>query len=142
MTDITTTHSIDIDAPATRVWRALTTPDELERWFFGVKTESDWRKGSALVHRGELQGKPYEDKGEILRIEPPTLLVHTHWSDVSGLPDEPQHYQRVTWSLDDDDGRTSLTVHEDNLPSEDAKRMSDQSWPHALGNLKELVERS
>jgi uncharacterized protein YndB with AHSA1/START domain len=140
MTDITTTHSIDIDAPATRVWHALTTPDEIERWFFGVRTESDWREGGALVHRGELQGKPYEDKGEIVRIEPPTLLVHTHWSDVSGLPDDPQHYQRVTWSLEEHDGRTTLTVGEDNLPSDDAKRMSDQSWPQALGNLKRLVE--
>jgi uncharacterized protein YndB with AHSA1/START domain len=142
MSDITTTHSIDIDAPATRVWHALTTPDEIERWFFGVRTESDWREGGALVHRGELQGKPYEDKGEIVRIEPPTLLVHTHWSDVSGLPDDPQHYQRVTWSLEERDGRTTLTVGEDNLPSDDAKRMSDQSWPQALGNLKTLVEDS
>jgi uncharacterized protein YndB with AHSA1/START domain len=140
MTDITTTHSVDIEAPADRVWHALTTPDEIERWFFGVRTESDWREGSPIVHRGEFQGKPYEDTGEIVRIEPPTLLVHTHWSDVSGVPNDLEHHQRVTWSLEEHDHRTTLTVHEDNLPSEDAKQMSDQSWPQALGKLKSVVE--
>jgi uncharacterized protein YndB with AHSA1/START domain len=140
MTDITTKTSIEIDAPIERVWHALTTPEEIRRWFFGVETESEWRAGSSIVHRGEYQGRPYEDKGEIVEIEPPTLLVHTHWSDMSGLPDQAEHYQRVTWSLEDRDGTTVLTVGEENLPSEDAKRASEQSWPQALTALREVVE--
>ncbi len=140
MSDLTTTHVVTIDAPAERVWQALTTPAQIKEWFFGVDTESDWRQGGQLVHRGEYQGKPYEDKGEILRIEPPTLLVHTHWSDVSGLPDEPASYQVVTWSLREHDGRTDLTVSEENLPSEQAKVTSDQSWPMVLENLQRLLE--
>ena len=140
MSDLATNHSITIEAPAARVWEALTTPAQIKQWFFGVDTESDWRRGSRLVHRGEYQGKPYQDEGEILRIEPPTLLVHTHWSDVSGLPDEPENYQQVTWSLEEHDGITELTVSEVNLPSEEAKATSDQSWPMALGSLKRLLE--
>ena len=140
MTDITTSGSVQIDAPIERVWYALTTPDEIERWFFGVRTESEWRAGSPIVHRGEYQGRPYEDKGEIVEIEPPKLLVHTHWSDMSGVPDEPEHYQRVTWSLEERDGGTLLTVGEENLPSEDAKQASEQSWPQALSALRSLVE--
>jgi uncharacterized protein YndB with AHSA1/START domain len=140
MTDITTSASIQIDAAIDRVWHALTTPAEIRRWFFGVETETDWRAGSTIVHRGELQGRPYEDVGTIRTIEPPRLLVHTHWSEVSGLPNEPEHQQVVTWSLEERDGGTVLTVDERNLPSEDAKRMSDQSWPQALGALKALVE--
>ena len=140
MTDIEMTTSIRIDAPIDRVWHALTTPEEIRRWFFGVTTESDWREGSPIVHRGEYQGRPYEDKGDIVRIEEPTLLVHTHWSDVSGMPDEPEHYQRVTWSLEERDGATLLTVTEENLPSEDAKRASEQSWPQALTALRSVVE--
>ena len=140
MSDLTTTHSITIGAPAERVWEALTTPSQIAQWFFGVETESDWREGSQLVHRGEYRGKPYQDKGEILRIEPPTVLVHTHWSDVSGLPDEPANYQHVTWSLDEHEGATELTVSEANLRSEEAKGTSDQSWPMVLGNLQRLLE--
>ena len=140
MTELTTSRSVPIDAPIQRVWEALTTPELIERWFFGVHTESDWRAGSPIVHRGEWQGRPYEDKGEIVRIEAPTELVHTHWSEMSGTPDSPEHYQEVTWSLTEHDGATELTVSERNLPSEEAKALSEQSWETVLANLKSLLE--
>ena len=140
MTDIMTSHRIDIDAPPERVWAALTTPDQISKWFFGVDTESDWQVGSTLVHRGEYQGQPYEDKGEILELDPPKRFVHTHWSPMSGVPDTPENAQRVTWTLDPSDGGTTLTVEEDNLPSDEAKAISDQSWPQALEGLRGLLE--
>ena len=140
MTDLTTTTTTTIAAPVQDVWNAITDPDVIEKWFFGVKTETDWKPGSPIVHRGEWQGKPYEDKGEIVRIEPPTLLVHTHWSDVSGRPDSPEHYEEVTWSLTERNGSTDLTVSERNLGSEQAKTMSEQSWGMVLENLKSLLE--
>jgi uncharacterized protein YndB with AHSA1/START domain len=140
MSDLGTETSVTIDASAERVWEAITTPGQIKQWFLGVDTESDWQEGSPLVHRGEYQGKPYEDRGEILRIEPPSLLVHTHWSDVSGQADRPEHYERVTWSLAEHDGVTDLTVSEENLPSERAKAVSEASWAMVLGNLKRLLE--
>jgi uncharacterized protein YndB with AHSA1/START domain len=140
VTDITTSHHIQIDAPPERVWEALTTPDQISKWFFGVETESDWQVGSAIVHRGEYQGRPYEDRGEIVEFDPPHRFVHTHWSPVSGKPDTPEHAQRVTWTLEPSDGGTALTVDEVNLPSEQARAVSDQSWPQALDALRQLVE--
>lgn len=140
MTDITTSHRIQIDAPPERVWEALTTPDQISQWFFGVNTESDWTVGSMLVHRGEYQGRAYQDKGEILELDPPRRFVHTHWSPMSGLPDTPEHAQRVSWTLEPSDGGTALTVDEENLPSEQAKAISDQSWPQALDALRSLLE--
>ena len=110
MKELGASSSITIGAPVDEVWKAITTPERIKQWFFGVDTESDWEPGSPLIHRGEWQGKPYVDKGEILRIEPPTLLVHTHWSDVSGLPDAPENYQEVTWALSKRDGSTELTT--------------------------------
>ena len=140
MIDLGTNASVTIHAPIEEVWNALTTPDLIKRWFFGVDTETDWQVGSPLVHRGEWQRKPYEDKGTILRFEPPTLLVHSHWSPASGLPDRREHYQEVTWSLSDRDGRTTLTVAETNLPSREAQAISEESWKAVLKNLKELLE--
>jgi uncharacterized protein YndB with AHSA1/START domain len=140
MSDLTTTTTITIEASVREVWNAITDPDVIERWFFGVKTETDWKQGSPIVHRGEWQGKPYEDKGEIVRIEPPTLLVHTHWSDVSGRPDRPEHYEEVTWALTERNGSTDLSVSERNLASEEAKAMSEQSWRTVLDNLRSLLE--
>lgn len=133
-------HSITIEAPAPKVWEALTTPDLIKQWFFGVDTETDWKEGSPIVHRGEWQGKPYEDKGRIVKIEQERALVHTHWSPASGLPDSEENYQRVAWTLAGDDGKTELTVTETNLPSEEAKSVSESSWEMVLGNLKKLLE--
>ena len=76
----------------------------------------------------------------IVPFEPPTTLVHTHWSPASGVPDRPEHYQEVTWSLGERDGRTVLTVAETNLPSQEAKEISEQSWKAVLNNLKGLLE--
>ena len=140
--EIDTRASVTIEAPADEVWKALTTPEIIKRWFFGVDTETDWVVGSPIVHRGEYQGRPYEDVGTIQRVEPGRLLVHTHWSPVSGQPDRPENYQEVTWALSGDDGVTELTVSERNLPSEDAKKVSDQGWAAALAGLKELLESS
>jgi uncharacterized protein YndB with AHSA1/START domain len=139
--DLRLTSSIPIEASADEVWEALTTPATIKQWFFGVDTETDWQVGSPLVHRGTFQGKPYVDKGEILRIDPPKTLVHTHWSDMSGKEDAPENYQEVTWALEEKGGTTTLTISERNLPSEDAKRLSEQGWQSVLANLKELLEK-
>jgi uncharacterized protein YndB with AHSA1/START domain len=138
--DLRTEESVTIGAPIRRVWEALTTPDLIKQWFFGVDTETDWKEGSPIVHRGEYQGRPYEDKGKILEIEPPRLLVHSHWSPVSGLPDAPENYERVSWELSERDDGTELTIRESNLASEEARATSEQSWRLVLENLKKLLD--
>ena len=134
------TTSIRIDAPIERVWAAITDPASIKAWFLGVDTETDWRVGSPIVHRGEYQGKPYVDKGDILRFESPHVLEHSHWSEGSGKPDAPEHYQVVTWELSERGSRTELRLTERNLPSEKAAEISEQTWAMVLGNLKKLLE--
>jgi uncharacterized protein YndB with AHSA1/START domain len=140
MSEIGTANSITIHATAEKIWAAITRPETIKQWFFGVETETDWQVGSPIVHRGEWQGKPCEDKGEIVRFDPPKVLVHTHWSDTSGRPDRPENYQEVSWELTERDEDTDLTVTEHNLPSGEARAVSDRSWAMALQKLKELVE--
>lgn len=138
---LTTTVSVAIAASPAAVWEALTTPEQIRQWFFGVETETDWTEGRPIVHRGEYQGRAYEDKGTILRFEPERRLVHSHWSPVSGRPGTPENYQEVTWALAERDGTTELTVSETNLPDEQAKKTSEQAWAGALDGLKRLLER-
>ncbi len=134
--------SVRIDAPIDEVWRAVTTPALIKRWFFGVDTEAEWRVGGKLVHRGEYEGKPYVDRGEILEFEPPRRLVHSHWSDVSGKPDRPENREIVSWDLDGDGAGTELTITELNLPSEEAAATSEAAWNGALQSLKRMLEGS
>jgi uncharacterized protein YndB with AHSA1/START domain len=138
---LTNVITVSIRAPITEVWAAITQPDVIRQWFFGVDTETDWKKGSPITHRGRLQGKPYEDKGTIRAFEPPKLLSHSHWSPFSGRPDQPVNYEEVTYSLSERDGTTYLTIREVNLPSKEARATSERSWRGALAELKKLAEK-
>jgi len=140
-TSLNVKSSITVNAPATKVWEALTRPELIKQWFFGVETVTDWKVGSPIVHKGMWKDKPYEDKGTILKIEPPNLLAHSHWSALSNLPDRPENYQNVTYALAAHNGSTDLTITEGNIPTEEARAQSEKSWKSVLTSLKEMLEK-
>jgi uncharacterized protein YndB with AHSA1/START domain len=129
-----------INAPASRVWDAITKPELIKKYMFGTDVISDWKVGSPIVYRGEWQGKPFEDKGQILVIEPEKRLISTHWSPMSGVPDLPENYHQVTYQLSESDGKTEVTILQDNNASEEEKAHSEANWKAVLEGLKKLVE--
>ena len=130
-----------IDAPASRVWDALVDPPSIQQYMFGTNVESDWKEGSAIRWKGEWQGKAYEDKGVIRKIEPPRVLQYTHFSPLAGLPDQPENYHTVTIELNERDGRTDVTLSQDNNPTDEAREHSEKNWRMMLDGLKKFVER-
>ena len=71
------TAEIRLDSAPDKVWKALTDPDLVQRYFYGTRIDSDFRPGSPVRWRGEWQGKAYEDKGEILAAQPGRRLAAT-----------------------------------------------------------------
>jgi uncharacterized protein YndB with AHSA1/START domain len=136
----TATASTKINAPASKVWEAITKPELIKKYMFGTDVVSDWKVGSPIVYRGEWQGKPYEDKGQILELIPEKSLVSTHWSPMSGVPDLPENYHKVSYQLSERDGKTDVTILQDNNASEEEKAHSETNWKTVLEGLKKLVE--
>src|SRR5688572_10819744 len=91
--------SVTIDGPTPRARQALTSPEMIKEYLFGTEVTSDWQVGSPITYRGEWEGKDYEDKGEILEVEPEKLFVSTFWSSLSGQEDSPENYQTVRYEL-------------------------------------------
>ena len=132
--------SITIQAPAAKVWDALTQPDLIKQYFFGSDVVTDWKVGSPIFYRGEWQGRSYEDKGTVLEVERNKRLVSTHWSPLSGVPDTPENYHTVTYALQEHDGSTDVTILQDHNASEEERQHSEQNWQMVLAGLKKLVE--
>ena len=129
-----------INAPASKVWDALTKPEQIKQYMFGTQVSTDWRVGSPITYRGEWKGKKYEDKGKVLQVEPHKRLVSTFWSSLAGLPDSPENYKTVDYELAPEGDRTKLTVTQDNNASQEEVQEAEQNWRTVLDGIKKLVE--
>ena len=74
-------------------------------------------------------------------MEPEKLLVTAYFSSLSGSEDKPENYNTVTYRLAEADGRTTLTIVQDNNPSQEAADHSAANWAVVLEALKILVEK-
>ena len=129
-----------INAPAAKVWDALTKPEQIKQYMFGTQVTTDWRVGSPITYKGEWKGKAYEDKGKVLEIEPRKRLVSTFWSSLAGLPDTPENYKTVSYELAPEGDRTKLTITQDNNASKEEASDAEQNWRMVLDGIKQLVE--
>ena len=99
MTGRVATAEAEIHAPRSKVWRALTDPDQIQKYMFGSRVETDWKPGSRISWKGEYGGKKYEDKGEILEVVQVRRLKVTHFSPLSGKEDAPENYHTLVYEL-------------------------------------------
>lgn len=140
MTGKVAAAAVDIAATPQRVWAALTNPDEIEKYMFGARVETDWKPGSPIAWRGEYEGRPYEDKGEVIEVRPGRRLVMTHFSPLSGQPDEPDNYHTVTYELQGSGDSTHVDLSQDNNSSAEEAEHSAANWQMMLDGLKQHIE--
>jgi uncharacterized protein YndB with AHSA1/START domain len=142
MTGYLAVAEAEIGAAPARVWEVLTDPGRLKELWFGAEVETDWKQGSPITWSGEWEGKSYQDKGEILAIDPERLLRLTHYSPLGGQPDVPENYHTLTYTLDGDGTTTRLKLTQDNNASEDEARHSQGMWEMLVAKVKEAAEQS
>ncbi|HMG30118.1 MAG TPA: SRPBCC domain-containing protein [Jiangellaceae bacterium] len=141
MGDHVATAETEISATPAQVWTALTDPEQIKKYMFGTHVETDWQRGSPIRWKGEYEGKVYEDKGEIVEIEPERRLRVTHFSPLSGQDDVPENYHTLTYEIEERRGRTHLSLSQDNNASAEDAEHSKGNWEIMLAGLKEVVER-
>jgi uncharacterized protein YndB with AHSA1/START domain len=141
---------IQIAAPPERVFRALSDPGELKRWFSGPECPAkSWKmdarvggqysyateKGSIVVN-GVSE---FECHGEILECDPPRLLVYT-W--IANWHDDASKRTVVRWELVQKGTGTHVKVTHSGLASLPIAR-EDYSggWPGVVEMLKKFVEK-
>ena len=132
-----------VDAKPTAIWSALTDPEQVRSWMVGTTLTTDWQVGSPITWQGEMDGRAYEDKGEVLDVEQGRRLSMTHYSPLMGQEDRPENYHTVTYTLTPTrDGRTTLALEQDGNESAEQAEQFSQNWQGMLESLKQTVEKA
>jgi len=136
----TIVKEITINAPAERVFEALTNPNQRKEWwgsagrFETTHVASDLRIGGKWEMSGTGYGKPFTVKGEYRVIERPRVLAFT-W-----LPSWQVNASEtlVRFDLSEKDGITTVRVTHSGLSPEGVK--AHKGWAQILTWLRMYVE--
>ena len=135
---------IILNAPVSKVWDALTNPGYTRQYMYECDAISDWIKGSDLIWKGHKDGKVYV-KGHIIDIDPEKLLRFTTFGADNKLPDVPENYSTVTYTLTFEGDKTKLTITDGDFAkiAEGKARHKDslKGWEMVIPKLKEVVEK-
>jgi uncharacterized protein YndB with AHSA1/START domain len=140
---------IELKAPVSRVWRALTDYREFGEWF-GVKFEAPFAVGQTA--RGRITYSGYEHlmlEAVVQKIEPETLFSYT-WHPYA--IDTKVDYSKETptlveFRLEKTATGTLLRVSEsgfDKIPSarrDEAFRKNEGGWEQQIKNIEKYVEK-
>lgn len=121
-----------------KLWAALTDPQFIRQYWFGVTIDCAWKKGSPWNMKFP-DGRPC-DTGEILEIDAPRRMV-IKWQNVWNPELEAEGPSRCTIEAEPKGDAVKLTItHEIDRP--DAKLITAVSggWPNVISNLKSLLE--
>lgn len=128
-------RSIWLDASRERVWKAVTDPVQIEKWF---SPGTSWRM-SALEVGGRLYVPDAETGAEMYTqlievVDPPHLYI------TRSAPPELPH--TTTWTLDEEDGGTRLTIKDSGyeLDADDARHNAIEQNSFGFGMMLKNLE--
>lgn len=121
-----------------RLWAALTSPEFMKQYWFGMYIDTDWKAGSPwklAFSDGRLA-----DSGEVVEFDPPRRLVlkwRNHWKPELHA----EGHSLCTMEVEPVDGAMRLTVtHAMERPASKLIEAVSGGWPRILSNLKSLLE--
>lgn len=133
------------DASADRLFRLLTEPAELAKWWgpqgFSIpEVEVDLRVGGG--YRFTMQppeGEAFHLSGEFLEIRAPTVLRFTfRWEEP--VPDDRETV--VALSLDSMESRTMVTLVQAEFATDERLELHRGGWADSFDKLGQLLETS
>ena len=139
---LTLTLKGTVPAEPSVVFRALTEPDELAKWwgprgFTAPSVELDLRVGGSYrIAMQPPEGEVFYLAGEFCAVDCPSRLAYTfRWED----PDPDDRETVVTLSLGDLGESTELVVAQGMFAAERRRALHEEGWTDALERLQELV---
>ena len=132
---------VEVRADPDRVWQALTDPEWVERYFMGARVESNYRPGGTITWSGVWQGRAYQDKGNVLKVEPGRVLEVTHYSALAGDDDVPGTYDRLRFELEPNGSSTRVRLTQDGCETPEQVDEFSRTWQSVLEGCKTVAEQ-
>ena len=143
-TEGTIASEIVIDAPAARVFAALTDPEQILQWWGSPEAyrttgaQCDVRVGGSYrLEATSSEGNVMNIVGTFLEVDPPKRLAYTwnpSWED-----DMPETI--VRFDLTERDGSTLVRLEHTGFVAAEARDGHDRGWTLVLGWLKAFTEQ-
>jgi uncharacterized protein YndB with AHSA1/START domain len=131
-----------LGAPRSAVFRTLTEPDELAKWwgpagFTTPSMELDLRVGGGYrIAMQPPEGDVFYLSGEFREVDPPSRLTYTfRWED----PDPDDRETVATLTLRDLGESTELVLAQGPFATEPRRELHRQGWTDSFDKLEELV---
>jgi uncharacterized protein YndB with AHSA1/START domain len=143
------------DLPVSKVWKALTVPEEFKKWWGPKDFTCPYSQMEARVGGKYLScmlgpdGKEYWSTGVVKEFIPEKKLVLTdHFSDKNGniisgsdygLPGNWPQELLISFELEEADGATKLRLQHEGIPDEmyeDCKKGWNESFDKLENNIK------
>jgi uncharacterized protein YndB with AHSA1/START domain len=135
----TQVYQLYIKASQEKVWKAITDPVTVARFFFGQVREATYEVGSSIRSWSPDRAEMWGDN-VILECDPPRRLVHT-WRSLYDPSMAAEQESRVTWEIRAQPGGfAKLTLIHDRLDASPKTAASVGGWSYILSNLKTIVE--
>jgi uncharacterized protein YndB with AHSA1/START domain len=130
-------QKLSVNAPASRVYRALTDASELVRWF-PSEAKSDARPGGAYDFKFLFAdtSRNHETVGEYREATANTLVSYSWPAGDAKVPTE------VSFALAEAGGATEVTLRHEGWTADSAEAMKehDMGWGFFMQNLKSYLE--
>jgi uncharacterized protein YndB with AHSA1/START domain len=140
--------TVEIEAPASKVWAALTRRDATAKWAPefsdggpAFHLESDWNLGSAVSWK-DKEGNVFVE-GNVTAREPNRFLRFTVF-DVRSPRALTGPEDGISYELSEGNGKTTLHIRQGDFSvipdGEKFRRMTDETWDRVLPKVKQLAE--
>ena len=135
MRERTIERTVEFDVPVERVWKAITDPAELSKWF-GHRTELELVVGTYGAMIWDEHGS-YAIRVDV--VDAPHRFVWS-WVHEPGVSFDDAPSTRVEWTLTGrDGGGTTLLLRESGFRSDLHHQQNTDGWTEELAELSALL---
>jgi len=140
----TTISKIEINSTASKVWIAITDVEMVKQWQYGSVLTTTWEPGTSIRFSTEWNGKLFEQWGTVIDFVPEKTLRYSLFAPRDDLLDSPENYFFMTYSLEENQGSTVLSIIQDDPRPQALPHgsVNEEQGNAILKGLKDLIERN